>query len=141
MQAMAASPLNRNIMQQFNLSNAKIALVRYYSTGQYSQETNMSIEKAINYLGFRITNNHRLKHHKKLAIVLGIDETALSNYAHMQQLDFGGIRKEKTQADFQANDIAIEDTLHLYNLARQNNSTVFFITNRKKMSAKLLLKI
>jgi acid phosphatase len=72
----------------------------------------------------------RAKPGEKLALVLDIDETSLSNWAEEMQDDFGYIAEdwnrwvEKKQAP------AIEGTLRLYNEAQKHKVAVFFITGR-----------
>jgi 5'-nucleotidase (lipoprotein e(P4) family) len=74
----------------------------------------------------------KAKQGEKLALVLDIDETSLSNWDEETQDDFGYIEKDwnvwvdKKQAP------AIEGTLRLYNEAVKHGVSVFFITGRPK---------
>ncbi|WP_433963969.1 HAD family acid phosphatase [Tunturiibacter gelidiferens] len=71
------------------------------------------------------------KNGKKLALVLDIDETSLTNYCEMKREDYGFISVPfnewavSTQAD-----MAIPGTLRLFNEARAAGLEVFFITGR-----------
>ncbi len=71
---------------------------------------------------------------QKLALVLDIDETSLSNYPSMYKMRFGGTLQQITDAESQANDPAISPTLELYRYAKANHIAVFFITGRGGIS-------
>jgi len=68
---------------------------------------------------------------EKLAVVLDIDETSLSNYCEMRREDYGFLLKQMNQ--FLATPeaaVAIPGTLRLFNKAREAGLDVFFITGR-----------
>ena len=68
---------------------------------------------------------------EKLAVVLDIDETSLSNYCEMRREDYGFLLKQMDQ--FLATPAAamgIPGTLRLFNKAREAGVEVFFITGR-----------
>lgn len=67
---------------------------------------------------------------KKLAIVLDIDETALSNYEELNDADFAGALGAILIAIGEADSPAIAPTLAVYERARQMNIAVFFVTGR-----------
>lgn len=113
-----------------NLSFVKTDLENYHDSGAYSSDISRSINQAMSYLHFRINQNSRLEHPKKLAMVLDIDETSLSNYSDMLRLNFGGSPKEVDQNEGAGHDKAIKQTLALYQYAKQNHIAVFFITGR-----------
>src|SRR6202042_1867184 len=68
---------------------------------------------------------------EKLALVLDVDETSLTNYCEMKREDYGFISVPfnewavSTQAD-----MALPGTLRLFNKARAEGLEVFFITGR-----------
>jgi 5'-nucleotidase (lipoprotein e(P4) family) len=66
----------------------------------------------------------------KLAVVLDIDETALSNYAEIQQADFAYNEKAWDEWVDQAAAPAIAGTLRFYREAEKLGVAVFFITGR-----------
>jgi hypothetical protein len=68
-------------------------------------------------------------HGKKLAIVLDIDETSLSNYSAIVADNFTFGTNSQNEAVNKIG-IAIAPTLELFNLAKKNGVAVFFITGR-----------
>ncbi|HTV07370.1 MAG TPA: HAD family acid phosphatase [Acidobacteriaceae bacterium] len=68
---------------------------------------------------------------EKLALVLDIDETSLSNYQEMAAEDFGFTRREWDKWANAAKAKAIPGTLKLEQKAEQLGVAVFFITGRK----------
>jgi acid phosphatase len=67
---------------------------------------------------------------EKLAIVLDIDETTLSNWPEMSQQDFAYNSAAFDQWAQQAKATALEGTLRLYQQAQRLGVGVFFITGR-----------
>lgn len=68
---------------------------------------------------------------EKLALVLDIDETSLTNYCEMKREDYGFISMPFNEwAVSPAADMAIPGTLRLFNEARAEGLDVFFITGR-----------
>ena len=68
---------------------------------------------------------------EKLALVLDIDETSLTNYCEMKREDYGFISVPFNEwAVSPAADMAIAGTLGLFNEARAEGLEVFFITGR-----------
>lgn len=115
-----------------NLSDVKKQLMVYHDSGQYYQNIATVVKEARAYLQFRLTQNQRAKQPQKLALVLDIDETSLSNYQDMVKLNFGGSLAQIKQLETQGKDTAIPSVLSLYQFARANNVAVFFITGRKE---------
>jgi len=74
----------------------------------------------------------------KPALVLDIDETALSNYAHLG--DYKNIIASLAQAAVAADAPAIAPTLKLYDEARAHGVAVFFITGRPTGFSSLTVK-
>ena len=114
-----------------NLFFVERGLMQYHDSGQYVSQINKVIREAKYYLQFRINDNKRLAKPSKLAIVLDIDETSLSNYQDMKKLRFGGSNKDFADAEKLAHDPAIEATRSLFNFAKANGVAVFFVTGRK----------
>jgi acid phosphatase len=116
-----------------NLGQLKMRLVEYHDCqrirGCYTPDLNRQSNLAIAYLQRRVA---KARQGEKLALVLDIDETSLSNWDEVTQDDFGYITKdwndwlEKKQAP------AIEGTLRLYNQAIHRGVSVFFITGRSQ---------
>ena len=71
------------------------------------------------------------KPNQKLAIVMDIDETTLTNYCEMRREDFGAISPLYQQWEISPEAAtAIPGALRLYNQARAAGIAVFFITGR-----------
>jgi len=114
-----------------NLGQLKTRLIAYHDCLQprrcYLPELNRQSKLAIAYLQRRAA---KAAPGEKLAIVLDIDETALSNWEEETQDDFGFIPNdwniwvEKKQATPNAG------TLRLFNEAMKHKVAVFFITGR-----------
>lgn len=71
----------------------------------------------------------------KLALVLDIDETTLSNLKHMREMDFGYVPALWDQWVADADGPAIAPMLEVYRTARAHGVTVFFMTGRKTTDA------
>jgi len=121
-----ASPLS----PQDNLGLLKQKIMLYHKSGAYSYAITKIADQAQTALDVAIKTNKAAQKPQKLAMVLDIDETSLSNYSNAKKLQFGGTRKMINDAENSANDPAIKPTLRLYNFARAHGVTVFFITGR-----------
>jgi len=82
---------------------------------------------ALAYLEQRVAH---ARHGEKLALVLDIDETSLSNYPEMAAEDFGFVQKDWDKWAESAKAAAIPGTLKLEEKAEQLGVAVFFITGR-----------
>lgn len=118
-----------------NLGLLKERLVRYHDSGTYLKEIQQVTTQAIHYIDQITQSNAQLPQPKKLAIVLDIDETSLSNFANMKQSDFAS-NPDKIKAQLLAADEpAIQPVLDLYTRALQKHIAVFFITGRDQTLA------
>jgi predicted secreted acid phosphatase len=70
-------------------------------------------------------------HGRKLAIVLDIDETSLSNYSAIKADNFTFGPNSQAEAVNKIG-VAIKPTLDLFNLAKSKGLAVFFITGRRE---------
>ncbi len=95
--------------------------------GCYAQDLNMQAESAIAFLDRRV--QHRLPN-EKLAVVLDIDETSLSNYQEMQRENYVFDSKNFDAWVNTASAPAIPGTLRLDKEAQRLGVDVFFITGR-----------
>lgn len=111
-----------------NLSTLKKSLINYHDSGSYDKDIQATANRAMQYLKKRIAEKRDKK--KKLAIILDIDETSLSNYSDIREADFGGSLEQIQLAEDKGTDPAIAPTLELYQYAKANNVAVFFITGR-----------
>jgi predicted secreted acid phosphatase len=67
---------------------------------------------------------------EKLALVLDIDDTALSLYEYERWINFGFQQEDFAKFVEKANMPAIQPTLSLYKFAKKNGVAVFFISGR-----------
>lgn len=114
-----------------NLGTLKLKLQRYYACtcdcGCYAKELDRQAQVAIDFLDHRAA---RKRPAEKLALVLDIDETALSNYKEMAAQDYGYVASAFDAWEDSAQATAIPGTLRLYQEARRLGVSVFFITGR-----------
>ncbi|MFT4058974.1 MAG: HAD family acid phosphatase [Legionella sp.] len=113
-----------------NLSIVKNEIKKYHDSGQYQHDLALVVKKAQHYVAQQAKINAHQNHPKKLAIVLDIDETSLSNYKHMIQRDFTGTHKDFHHDVMAADAPAIKPTLALYQDAVRHGVSVFFVTGR-----------
>lgn len=118
-----------------NVGDAKIAASRYYTSGAYEREVVAVIAQARGWI------KERAPQVSKPAIVLDIDDTALTNWQVIQANDFGrvfgGPCRELPKGpcgwvawDLRAKIPALEPTRELFKEARAARVEVFFITGR-----------
>ncbi len=122
-----------------NLGQYKIELTKYQESGQYERDLEAAVSPAKAWLA------QQAKRNGKLAIVLDIDETSLSNWPVIKADDFGFIPRgpcDLSKSDLpqgacgwliwisQARNQPIAPTLKLYRQARKQGVAVFFITGR-----------
>jgi predicted secreted acid phosphatase len=117
-----------------NLSITKQKLIKYHDSGAYMDDIADVDQDALRYLELRIK---RADFHGKPAIVLDIDETALSNYPDMVKLNFGGTLQQFIAMEDKGKDKAIVPTLKLYRFAKENHVAIFFITGRFEEERKI----
>jgi acid phosphatase len=123
-----------------NIQVAKEHLKQYVNSGQYNTETQKVVDNATHYLAQKITANEKLALPKKLAVVLDIDETALSNYPDMLKSGFGGTLEEIMRQEGQGHDPLIPATLALFNYAKQHGVSVFFVSGRSEWMRQATVK-
>lgn len=113
-----------------NISLVKQEIHTYVDSGTYSRELSVVLKQADNYIVRQAQLNQRYKYPQKLALVLDIDETSLSNYQEIAKLDFTANRNTIRAHILKANAKVIAPTLKLYNDARKQGISVFFVTGR-----------
>lgn len=120
-----------------NLSLLKNEIKTYHDSGLYEKELTKAILDAQNYILRQAALNERCcKDSKKLAIVLDIDETSLSNYNKMAKRDFVANKEQLHKEILAANSPAISPMLKLYSNAREHGIQVFFVTGRPQSEIK-----
>lgn len=129
------SALNRQLLIPHeptpNLGKLKTRLIAYHNStanhGCYTSDFDRQSDLAIAILRRRAA---RAKTGEKLALVLDIDETALSNWNEEMQDDFGYIAKDWNEWVEKKQAPAIAGTLRLYKEAVVHRVDVFFISGR-----------
>jgi predicted secreted acid phosphatase len=121
--------------QPTNVGDAKIAAQSYHDSDAYDRDLARVANKAASWITERAPNVHRP------ALVLDIEETALSNWEIIKLDDFGrpiagpcepgsGAPCGWAAWDQLGRDPAIKPTLQVFRTARAANVAVFFITGR-----------
>jgi acid phosphatase len=133
--AAQSTPQSTNILPSNehveNLGTLKLKLQSYYACtcdcGCYAKELDHQAQAAIDFLDRRAAHKAA---DEKLALVLDIDETALSNYKQMAAQDYGYVPRAFDAWEDSAQATAIPGTLRLYQEAQRLGVSVFFITGR-----------
>jgi predicted secreted acid phosphatase len=118
-----------------NVGDAKLAALAYHDSGAYARDLARVDGEATDWVTRHVPGVRRP------ALVLDIDETALSNWEILKLDDFGRPIKGPCAVDSGApcgwaawdqlaRDPAIGPTLRLFQKARKLNAAVFFITGR-----------
>ncbi len=114
-----------------NLGKLKTRLIAYHTCtakhGCYAADLDRQCDLAISLLQRRVA---RARAGEKLALVLDIDETALSNWDEEMQDDFGYIANDWNDWVDKKQAPAIAGTLRLYKEAIAHGVSIFFITGR-----------
>ena len=125
-----------------NLDTIKKELRQYHdctcTCGCYAHDLDVQADRAIAFLrqrAARRTPNEKSGAKEKLALILDIDETALSNYKELVGADFAYNAAVFDAWVDTAQAPAIPGTLRLYKEAQRLGVSVFFITGRPEPSA------
>lgn len=114
-----------------NLDTLKAKLKQYHDCAPtspcYAHDLDVQANHAIDFLRKRAAQR---RPGEKLALVLDIDETTLSNYPGLLAMDFGFTPSGFDAWVKTASATAIPGTLRLYKEARRLGVSVFFITGR-----------
>lgn len=109
-----------------NIGSVKLQLRDYFKSGQYKEEVRLVATQAKSYLLQRLTAPVA----GKPAICFDIDETCLSNYPHIEQMDFAYLGNAWNSWVEQGAAPALEPVLDLYKTARAQGVYVIFLTGR-----------
>ena len=132
----------------YNAGDWEPALIKFHDSGVYATELTQIDELAekavlrgvrkgdVRFHKARVQKSHRRVrtahfHGKKLALVLDIDETSLSNYEAIKADNFTFGPNSQAEATNETGTV-IAPTLELFNLAKQKGVAVFFITGRRE---------
>ena len=114
---------------QKNLYFIKQDLTVYHDSGSYMPEQDQVAHKAIQWVGKRRQNADPSE---KLAIVIDVDETSLSNWPYIMKYDFGHEKYTLHAWHREAKCPVIPAVKQLYDIAIQQNVTVIFISGRSE---------
>ena len=109
-----------------NLYVHKQALIRYHDSGSYDAEVRRVADRAINHIRARAASGQT-----NLAVVLDIDDTAISTWGRLMKDDFA--RKDEMFVAWVNThvDPPIQPILNLYQECQRLGVKVFFITGRR----------
>lgn len=123
-----------------NLTTLIEEIQTYHDSGAYQKELTHVITHAGHYVTKRAEANAHSAHPEKLAVVLDIDETSLSNYNFIAARHFGWDRAQVHKEILAANAPAIKPMLSFYNDALKHGVTMFFVTGRPEAERHATIK-
>lgn len=106
-----------------NLGRTKRQIAFYYEAGKYQAEVNKIIADAI-------VSFSKIDIQDSSAVVFDVDETALSNYEEIKDVDFGYVPSLWDEYILQAKAPANEEVKSLYNWLLQKKVHIIFLTGR-----------
>lgn len=121
----------KSFAEPANIGKLKIELKNYYDSGAYQKEVEVVVKQAKAYIDARAKTNAKLPNPAKLAIVLDIDDTTLSNYQDIIDRHFCDNDKIIAATVKRGASPGIAPMLALYQDAREQKIAVFFITGRR----------
>jgi predicted secreted acid phosphatase len=114
--------------EPLNLTDAKAAVLAYVDSGAYARDFAAATAEARAWIEQRAASR---RPGERLAIVLDVDETALSNLPHMRAEDFGYHPRNWSAWIDDANAPALAPMLDLFRSARARDVAVLFLTGRR----------
>jgi hypothetical protein len=126
----------------YNAGDWENALRTFHDSGVYASEiaridqiADAAVLRAVHHGQYRGKGHRRarvaMSHGRKLALVLDVDETSLSNYTAIDADNFTFGTHSINEATDEIG-TAIQPTLDLFNLAKSKGVAVFFITGRRE---------
>lgn len=123
---------SKSFAEPANLSQLKAEIKAYHDSGAYEKEVSETLDPAVQYIIQRAKANDKSKSPQKLAIVLDIDETSLSNFNDIYSRDFSNNKAQIYQTMNAAHASVINPMLALFNTALKHQVAIFFVTGRTK---------
>ena len=114
--------------EPLNLSDAKAAVLAYVDSGAYARDFAAAAGEARAWIEGRAAAR---RPGERLAIVLDIDETALSNLPHMRAQDFGYHSRDWAAWIDSAEAPPLAPMLGLFRAARARDVAVLFLSGRE----------
>ena len=109
-----------------NIGIAKKLFKEYYQSGRYFDDIRTITLEAQKYIDDCVVRMPK----DKLAMILDIDETSLSNAPHILQFDYGFLPAEWDKWVLTGKAPPLDGTLELYKHAQSKGVSIFFITGR-----------
>ncbi|NKB47122.1 MAG: hypothetical protein GKR77_04970 [Legionellales bacterium] len=122
------------------IAKLKKDLATYQASGNYDKDLAKITLEATNYIDETAEDNVKKSQPKKLAIVLDIDDTSLSNYDFLLSKSFCSDKNSFDKYISGAKDPVLTPTLNLYKDALSHNVAVFFITGRPESLKQATIK-
>lgn len=113
-----------------NIQLAKEEIRAYVGSGEYLREMEAVAQQASAWIKHRVAAEKERGGAVRLAVVMDLDETLLTNAEHIMRLDFGYDRKAWDAWVYEAKAPAVEPVRTVYRLARELDVAVIFITGR-----------
>jgi acid phosphatase len=107
-----------------NLSVSKREVMDFYKSSRYNAELERVVERAI-------SSFSKVEFDSLSAVIFDIDETALNNLPHIQEVDFGYIPHLWDIWIEERNAPAIKEVKKLYDYLTGKGARIIFITGRK----------
>ena len=117
---------HKTIAEPQNIDIYKNELKKYHDSGKYIKEIAQISYQIEEY----IENKTAHQTPQKMALILDIDETSLSNYSSIIERDFTGNRDIIHRDIIKAKAQAIEPIKHLFNFAKAHHVDIFFVSGR-----------
>lgn len=122
-----------------NIGLVRNEIKEYHDSGRYEKDLAQAIHNAQQYIEEQSRKLQTTNPDEKLAIVLDIDETSVSNYDKMVKRDFVGTKAQFHQDILDADAPGIQPMLELYKSALSRGIKVFFVTGRQESFRKATL--
>ena len=113
-----------------NIGALRLELRKYHDSGAYDNDIVSVVKDAEAYIDARAKTNAKMQNPAKLAIVLDIDDTTLSNYQDIIERNFCPDDVKIKRAEQRGKSPAINPMLALYKNARKSGVAIFFVTGR-----------
>lgn len=122
----------KTFAEPMNLDALKKELKTYHDSGAYQKEVEDVLKKARAYITSQVAINNQAKPPKKLAVVLDIDDTSLTNYQDIVERNFNDDKKLIQKSISRGDTPPLTPMLALYNDMLQQQVAVFFVTGRNE---------
>lgn len=115
--------------EPLNLTAAKEAVISYVDSGAYERDLQSAAEAARNWVRERAA---RRDPGERLAVVFDVDETVISNFSHMREMDFGYAVDSWNAWVGAGQAPALPAVRAVFQECRRLGVTVFFVTGREE---------